>query len=330
MMKKIKKPTTVWSTQPQHARLRVWLESAFSTARYADNDRLLITRSGGPLGESPIIVRDAGTGKELKQIEAPQGVSEEIAISPDGRTVAVIEAERVVCRKLPTLREIRSIPLDDCNHVLFDPRDSKSLLTASFEGKIQRWRTKSATTLFEVGDFYAGSFDVTRDGRHLLVAAGKRIALMDIKKRKEIFQQKLSRHGDVQAAVAPDGSCIAVGQNMLLRTLSMDGATLRKFAWKKRNMSTNWVPTVGVMAFTPDSKRLATASGEGWVYVWDVASGGLVQLMPVNNEPLKDIAYAKDGQELVVCTAEFEGEYDSHGHAELWPSPDFDGLSTAS
>ena len=60
--------------------------------------------------------------------------------------------------------------------------------------------------------------------------------------------------------------------------------------------------------------------------MWDVASGELIQLMRVGDQPLKDLAFSPCGQDIVTCTATFEGEYDSTGHAEVWPAPDLDTL----
>jgi WD40 repeat protein len=84
---------------------------------------------------------------------------------------------------------------------------------------------------------------------------------------------------------------------------------------------------VGLLAFAPDSKRLATGSAEGWACIWDVRVGELLQITKVANEPLKDLALSADGQQFIACTAEFVGEYDSNGYAEIWPCPDAANLT---
>jgi WD40 repeat protein len=106
----------------------------------------------------------------------------------------------------------------------------------------------------------------------------------------------------------------------------MDGSPRLEFAWGKYNLKRNWAAVVGQLAFSPDAMRLATATNGGGIYVWNVATGELIQLMRVNNEPLKDLAFSLSGQDIVTCRATFEGEYDSTGYAEIWPAPDLNGL----
>jgi len=152
------------------------------------------------------------------------------------------------------------------------------------------------------------------------------VSLLDLATGARVFSHELEKFGDVRAAIAPDGSCIAVGQGSRLWTLNLDGSSRLEFAWGKYNATTNWAPVVGHLVFSPDSTRLATTTAEGWIYVWDVASGELIQLMRVADQPLKDLAFSPSGQDIVTCTATFEGEYDSTGYAEIWPAPDVDTL----
>jgi WD40 repeat protein len=316
---------TAWHTKENEPRLRVRIGNAFSHARFAGEGQFLITRSG-EVQNVPLILRDARTGIELSRISSEGAMHNEITVSPDGQAVAIHERSGVVLRSIPDLKEIRTLRMDDLNHVVFDRSGKHGIITANFDGDIQAWPSDRPITLAKVGDFYAGSLDVTPDGRYALIAARKRVLLVDLLDGKEVFRQAVDEWGDLHAAIARDGSCIVVGQNDRLWTLNMDGSRNIEFAWGKYNTTSNHAAVVGLLAFSPDSKRLATATGEGWIYLWDVASGELIQLMRVDDEPLKDLAFSTSGQEIVTCTAVFEGEYDSIGYAEIWPAPDLDGL----
>jgi WD40 repeat protein len=324
---------SLWDARGPGPRLRVRLGNAFQTARMACDDRVLVTRGGGLALAEDLKVRDARTGRELNSVAAPRAVVGGMTISPDGRMVAIVDDSGVVCYALPELERVRHLPLDECNHVIFDPTRPGDLITANFDGVIERWTDAGAQTIARVGDFYAGSLDVTPDGSGILVAKaqlgsdGGGVSLLDANTGATRFTRKTEeKTGDLRACIAPDGSCIAIGQSGSLRTIALDGSELVEFAWGSYNIGSAWAAQVGQMTFAPDGRRLATATAEGWVYVWDVVTGELIALLPVDNEPLKDVAFSCDGNELVVCTAEFTGEYDSTGYAEIWPCPSLDEL----
>jgi WD40 repeat protein len=316
------KHVTVVHVREHGPRLRVRIGNAFSQARFAGGDEFLITRSGGVLGDSRVILRNARTGAEINHVNTTSPTSDDITVSPDGTMVAINEDSGVVIRSVPDLRELRSLPIEGINHVVFDRSGIHRIVTANFDGDIQAWTSDQPVTLGNVGEFYAGSLDLTPDGRCVLVAAGRRVVLLDLTTGREVFEEAIDDTGDVHAAVAPDGRCVVVGQNYHLRTLNLDGSPRTTFAWDSYNRETNWNGGVARLAFAPDSTRLATASNEGWIYIWDVETGELLQLMRVDDEPLKDLAFSQSGQDIVTCTATFEGEYDSTGYAEIWPAPD--------
>jgi WD40 repeat protein len=317
---------TTWHTDENPRRLRVHIGNAFSHARFAGDDRFLVTRTM-ELESGEVVLRDARTGEALERVKATCPTAHEITVAPDGRSVAINEDRGVVLRSIPQLELVRQLKLDGPNHVVFDRSGRHGIVTANFDGKIQAWRQARPKMLAQVGDFYAGSLDLTPDGQRALVANNGHVALIDLNTGKPEFDKEIAESGDLCAAIAPNGSCIAIGRGDRLCTVGMDGSAGIDFAWGKYNIDTNWAPVVTHIAFAPDSKRLASATAEGWVFVWDVASGELVQLMRVANEPLKDLAFSQSGQEIVVCSARFEGEYDSDGYAEIWPAPDAQALA---
>jgi WD40 repeat protein len=323
---------SLWDVRGPGPRLRVRLGDAFQTARLACDDRVLVSRGRGFGLDELLKAHDARTGRELKSIKATLAVSAGIAISPDGKTAATLDDAGVVCYTLPELEDVRHVPAGSCNHVIFDPRRPGDLITADDDGVIARWTGTRSQIIARVGEFYVGSLDIAPDGSSILVAKSKFlgdgfVSLLDALTGEPRFERRMEKtSGGLLACIAPDGSCIAIGQGDSLRTVALDGTDLVEFAWGSYNIGSAWAAQVDRLAFAPDGRRLATATAEGWVYLWDVASGELVTLLPVDNEPLKDIAFSRDGNEIVVCTAKFTGEYDSEGHAEIWPCPSLEQL----
>jgi WD40 repeat protein len=66
-------------------------------------------------------------------------------------------------------------------------------------------------------------------------------------------------------------------------------------------------PVVAI-AYSPDGKRLATADGES-VQLWDTADGRRVRTIRVENENVRTLCFAADGQSLYALTGVFSKGY---------------------
>ena len=69
----------------------------------------------------------------------------------------------------------------------------------------------------------------------------------------------------------------------------------------------NW--GVLAIAFTPDSKTLASSGWDGTVKLWNVASGRVALTMP-HQGPVTGVAFTDDGRLMATCGAD--------GTAQLW------------
>src|SRR5439155_560733 len=129
--------------------------------------------------------------EKIRSVGVQEFVIEEIAVSPDGKTVAIIEEEEVVCRSIPELKEISRFRVE-ANHVVFGCADGSSVITSTTEGLIQRWTANgSAKTLLDVGEFYAGDMGITSDGKRFLLAAKNEATVFDVTTRRPIFKVPL-------------------------------------------------------------------------------------------------------------------------------------------
>ena len=54
------------------------------------------------------------------------------------------------------------------------------------------------------------------------------------------------------------------------------------------------------MAFSPDSKRLASSSDDGTVRLWDVTTGELIRTLE-GHAVLHTIAFSRDGTRLIFA-----------------------------
>lgn len=59
------------------------------------------------------------------------------------------------------------------------------------------------------------------------------------------------------------------------------------------------------LSFSPDARRLASASGDGTVRIWDVETGNLVLDMPAHPYHVNCVAYSPDGRTLATASDDF-------------------------
>ena len=105
----------------------------FLSARFAgEHGEYLVTRSSEYTPS--VTLRDSRTGAELRSVETDRAVASNIAVSPDGRIVAINEEPGVVCRSIPDLEQVRLLATNGPNHVVFDRSGAHEIVTANFDG----------------------------------------------------------------------------------------------------------------------------------------------------------------------------------------------------
>ena len=73
---------------------------------------------------------------------------------------------------------------------------------------------------------------------------------------------------------------------------------------------------VRAVAFSPDSKRLASGSWDRTVKIWNVASHQVVHSLPPQPQPVNAVAFSPDGKLLAIGTGDWRTE--NPGEVELF------------
>ncbi len=202
--------------------------------------------------------------------------------------------------------------------------NGKSLLSASVDGTAKRWNVAELDQRL-VLDNHSRSVNavaVSNDGRMMISASNDRTArLWDLATMKQIGEPIEHDQMVLAAAISPNGRLYATGgfgKEVTLGQLS--GSSRLQLQGHQRGISS--------VAFSPDSSRLASASHDGTVKVWDVATGQLVadfrqhqgrvqSVLFLTND---SIASAGDDQEIRIWNASTGESIDQwKGHtATIW------------
>jgi RNA polymerase sigma factor (sigma-70 family) len=269
-------------------------------------NRLLVSPDGKTLvskssqGERTTAVWDLATGRLRYQLPGHWGDNRAVAISPDGKTLAVGMDNVITLHDLASGRELRksTSPIGETSGLAFAP-DGKTLASGHTKGE--------AVLLWDVarGEVRARLAATENNSRLLafspdgkLLAAGdvddSVIRLFDTAKGRELRQLKqASSVRDL--AFSPDGALLASG--------SGDGVIRLWDPGKGEVVRTLRGPrdfTLSAVAWSPGGKALATGEFGGQaacLRLWDPVAGE--ELHHVETE-VHSLAYTPDGKTLVT------------------------------
>ncbi|HEY7423541.1 MAG TPA: sigma-70 family RNA polymerase sigma factor [Gemmataceae bacterium] len=266
---------------------------------------LLLTTDGKTLisndyyGSRKVCVWELATGKLLHQFPGTFE-SRNIALSADGKLVAVGQKEAIVLWELASGKEVRRFAQADATGFAFSP-DGKTLAAAG-RGGIQLWNlatgTKSTRRPWRSGSTALLAY--TPDGKTLIAGQhfGSKIGLWDVasgKKRDELD----AKAGDIFSFVlSPDGATLATGsrQGGIPLWDVKTGKLVRKLRAEGRKECTG-------VAFSPDGKILAAIEhdpqNQDFLSLWDVATGKELPRFK-GDISFWNVVFSRDGKTLIA------------------------------
>jgi WD40 repeat protein/serine/threonine protein kinase len=188
--------------------------------------------------------------------------------------------------------------------VAFHP-DGRRLASASADGTVKVWDVTTSRVIHTHpgnarggGESWMGSGGVafSPDG-HLLAAAGREVSLVvwEVDGGREVFSRRLPEGFVSAVAFSPDGRFLASAHGGGLRLWDVRTWQLLHEDIRAHNLM------ITAMAFRPDGKRIATASYDRSVKVWDVTTGNRLRTLPGQSRTFLGVAYSPDGRRLATC-----------------------------
>ncbi len=233
------------------------------------------TTAAEVLDQKSIRLWDVGTS-DKKIVPTSGGPIAAVALSPDGRTVAIGRANQIALLSTATREQIQILAGHGTGvkHLVF-AANGRSLATASEDGTIQTWDLASGQitrTLTGGGEITALSFAPA--GRTLASASEDgSVSLWDLATGAVSLQLKKHFGGVNAIAFSADGNLMATGGDDR-SVIIWETAT-----GKSRRTLKGHDLAVTSLAFSPDGSLLASGAGNASVVLWDVSTGKLNRVL---------------------------------------------------
>jgi WD40 repeat protein/serine/threonine protein kinase len=296
---------------------------------FSPGGKRLISTTGGGTNFSGIVAPelrlwDAQTGQLLLSAKGHGGTGDNVVFSPDGKRLASGsnkgEPDKQVVGEVKlwnaeTGQELLSLKghIRDVNSVAFSP-DGKRLASASFDNMVKVWDAQTGRELLSL-EGGSGGVAFSPDGKRLANSIGGRlkdgmrvpgvVKVWDAQTGRELLSLK---GGGLSIAFSPDGTRLASRSARGLADSHPVTEDLK--VWDAQTGQE--LPNLNeksdgslFFAFSPDGKRLATASQRSKmprIRVWDAQTGQEIYTLQGHTAEVNSLAFSPDSKYLATAS----------------------------
>lgn len=242
-------------------------------------------------------VWDGLTGAQLLEVSGNQGEVLDVAISSDGAEVASASTDGTARVWDTSSGAPRGYLYDHTNFVDavdFTP-DGGSVVTASLDRTARTWRPNGQplAVLAGHGDTVSDAL-FTPDGFTVVTGSDDgTVRVWDAGTRPDLVPTKLpAPEPPTTVATSPDGDVTASASGDVVELERPDGSTSDLVGHRLKVTS---------VSFSPDGKRLLSASRDHDVILWDVATGRRLRVLRGHFGTVSDARFSPDGRWIATA-----------------------------
>ncbi len=265
--------------------------------------------------DQAVKIWDFRTGRELLRMPGHKGRVTGVSFSPDGKllsTVALDDTIRIWDAEGPTevMTTLTGVGVGDIYDVAFNP-DGK-LLAMAGSHFVSETGLVSTTAVWDVthrrlsrmlhhkDEDHAVVF--APDGRRLATATGDgQVRIWEVPSGRQVLALSVGVTYRKGISFGPEGRTLATIGNEEAKLWDMDSG--------HSSVGLN-VPHVTAIAYSPDGKRLATASADHTAAVRDPRSGRVFITLVGHRQGVSAVAFSSDGRRIATASAD--------GTAKIW------------
>jgi WD40 repeat protein len=256
--------------------------------------------------DQTVRVWDAQTGKAIQTLRGHKGEVYAVCFSPDNQLLASSGYDqRVIIWSVKSGKQLRALELKSWSVAIDFSPDNRRLAVANQEGNtvIYDAQTGSQLQTLETGS-YVDAVAFSHDGRYLATANGD-IMFWDLKTGLKAKTLKGHRSSVINISFSPDGGFLAsASRDKTARVWNVEtGETIKVFETQTpirvsySPKPVEWKMPVTGVAFSPDGKMLAAATGRA-VHLWDIATGNQLRTLEGHSQSITGVVFMPDGRSL--------------------------------
>jgi WD40 repeat protein len=256
----------------------------------------------------------------------------EIVISPDGKQIVSAGGDYAIAWDYHKGKEIFTLEHgDEIFDIDYSP-DGKYLATASWDSTVCLWESASGKKLSQNKyEFRLINISFSADGEYLITACREdtNVYVYDLPGLEVSRSISLNKGpGDTHIrsfALSPDGRYLAiisgteshyVSDNYFVRLWNMaNGELIHTLTHEKKKKNDN--PAIYALAFSHNSRYLATGSKDGTTRIWDLDSGE--EKHRLRSSCGREVCFSPDDKWLLsACSAMTVWDYQNQNSEEIW------------